>query len=1076
MTICKPPPTKHTKTKRPYDKSGLFQQTSAPDIQQASMGPTSEEIRLLVTLFNQGLYAEAEALARHITARFPEHGFGWKVLGAVLKSLGRTADSLEPMLKASILLPGHADAHSNLGITLKNLGRLEEAEASYRRALEIKPDFAEAHSNLGVTLKCMGRLAEAEASYRRALEINPDFSEIHGSLGLTLYDLGRLAEAETCYRRALALNPCISELHCNLGVTLEEQGRLQEAEACYRRALEIKPDFSEAHNNLGNTLKDQGRLEEAETSYRLALEIKPHYAEAHSNLLFCLTYSPAHTTSLFLEEALRYGRLVSKIRGGVFNDWSCKTAPERLRIGIVSGDLRNHPVGYFLESLLKQLDQTRVELIAFPTFARSDDLTHRIKPYFAAWKPIYGLDDQNAADLIHSTGVNVLLDISGHSAFNRLPVFAWKPAPVQVSWIGFLATTGVNEIDYILGDSLATPPEDKGNFSEELWRLPETYCCFTPPDVTLEVGPLPALSAGFITFASFNHLSKMTENVVVLWARILMTVPGSRLFLKTKSLDDPTVRKTIVKRFAALGIESKQLLLEGASPRTELLAAYQRVDIALDPFPYNGATTSAESLWMAVPFITRKGDRFISRCGQSIAYNAGLADWIAENDDDYVAKAVTHASDLIRLASLRSRLRQQILASPLFDATRFARHLEAALWGMWKRRENAFKPVQSSRHTPALLPNNVAATTPLKRVLCIEAANWVGIERLPIHLSESGFDVGCLCSDKSVLNKISCLSCYNWILPGNFDYRLEEVIMGFKPDLLIFMDEYSIGMVSRIIALNPRDILSRHRKLLEKSLGNLKTVADRILRRSLMSLQESVRIPKTLASRSLIELLEFGASVNWKAFFKAEFTCSGMGVISTESEQLFLETSKQLLHEGKQFIVQESIRGITAMRAAVAYEGKILCGISFNKIMATAGGIGYSTVVMATQQEEMKATTEKIGELLKINGPFSCDFIVDNDTGAAYLIEINPRPTTVFHLGHLFGVSFASSFGAIIDGTTQIQNDNVLGDKEIALFPKELFRDSKSPKLTTAMHDVPWEYPEVVAHYISMIAGENKRA
>lgn len=292
--------------------------------------------------------------------------------------------------------------------------------------------------------------------------------------------------------------------------------------------------------------------------------------------------------------------------------------------------------------------------------------------------------------------------------------------------------------------------------------------------------------------------------------------------------------------------------------------------------------------------------------------------------------------------------------------------------------------------------------------------------------------------------------------------------MEFQPDLLIVMDDPTLRLIGQVIAHNPRDIISRHKKLFVKSFGDLETLDDRILRRTLVSLQKSVRVPKTLASNSLAELSEFGASVRWRAFFKEEFTCSGMGATSTDTKQKFIETSIQLLNKGKPFIVQEFKSGVTAMRAAVACDGKILCGTSFEKITACAGGIGYGTVIMPVQHDEMKATSEKIGELLRINGPFSCDFIVET-TGEAYLIEINPRPTTVFHLGYLFGVSFASSFKAMIDGTRQIQKDCAPVNKEVALFPKELFRDLNSPKLTSAIHDVPWAYPGIVAHYLSMI-------
>ncbi|KAA0888384.1 tetratricopeptide repeat protein [Oryzomonas rubra] len=609
--------------------------------------------------------------------------------GNVLMALGRWQDAEKDYQKSVSLNPNYYEAYSNLGIALRINGHLVEAEQACRQSLVLKPDYCEAYNNLGNVLRDLGRLDEAEAVLRRALEIKPDSAEAHNNLGGTLRNLGRLDEAEAVLRRALEIKPDLAEAHNNLGSTLQDVGRLDEAEAIFRRALEIKPDLVEAHNNLGNIFKDLGRLDEAEVSYRMALNVKPDYFYAYSNLLFNLNYADSYRHSVCLEEALRYGLMVAKKACQRFSSWQCLPKPERLRVGLVSGDLRNHPVGYFLERVLAQIDLSRIELIAYSTCPKVDELTTRIKPLFSIWEPLFGLNDKAAASLIHSDGVHVLLDLSGHTAYNRLPVFAWKPAPVQATWLGYSNTTGVQEIDYILGDPYVTPEEDKVYFSEKLWQLPESYLCLTPPNYKLEVGVLPALSSGFITFGSFNNLSKINDNVVALWARVLHAVPNSHLFLKTKQLNEPAVCKKIKQHFAAQGIGSERLILRGTTvTRAESLAMYQSVDIALDPFPYNGTTTTVEGLWMGVPIITLRGNRYISHVGESITHNAGLTDWIANNVDDYVAKAVEHTRDLNRLATLRNKLRQQVLASPLFDAPRFAKHFEDALYGMWRTYEN----------------------------------------------------------------------------------------------------------------------------------------------------------------------------------------------------------------------------------------------------------------------------------------------------------------------------------------------------------------------------------------------------
>jgi protein O-GlcNAc transferase len=285
--------------------------------------------------------------------------------------------------------------------------------------------------------------------------------------------------------------------------------------------------------------------------------------------------------------------------------------------------------------------------------------------------------------------VHILFDLSGHTEHNRLPVFAWKPAPVQVTWLGLPATTGVAEMDYVLGDPHAIPAEYENHFSETVWRMPESCLCLTVPTSAVNVAPLPALAAGHVTFGSFNNLTKMNDTVVTVWARILKTVPNSRLLLKTKQLSDPAVCEMTRQRFAACGIAPERLLLGGTvAAAGEHLAAYNKVDIALDTFPYPGVTTSVEALWMGVPVLSMRGDRFLSRTARSIAHNAGLPDWIAADADDYVNKAVASASDLDRLSALRSGLRQQVLASPLFDVSRFARNFEEALWVMWQRHQS----------------------------------------------------------------------------------------------------------------------------------------------------------------------------------------------------------------------------------------------------------------------------------------------------------------------------------------------------------------------------------------------------
>jgi len=629
--------------------------------------------------------AEAEASYQRALKLNPNYAKAHNNLGSLLEDSKRLEEAEASYRRAVHLMPDYAEAHYNLGNILRDLDRLDEAVTSYLQALRIKPDFGDAHYNLGNILKRLGRLKEAEVCLQRVLQITPDFAEAHCSLGNTLRNLGRLEEAEASYRRALQIKPDYVESLNNLGVVLQDLARPVNAETSFRQALEIDPDFALAHFNLGNTLRELDRLDEAESSYRRALQIKPDYFDAQSNLLFSLNYT-SHGAAHCLQEAHRYNQMAAEKVGARFLSWQCLDSPDRLRVGLVSGDLREHPVGHFLESVLTNIDPARIELFAYPTHHQVDKLSARIKPCFATWQPLPGKSDEAVARKIHDDGVHILIDLSGHTAQNRLPVFAWKPAPVQVSWLGYFATTGMAEMDYFIADPFTLPAATEIYFTERIWRLPETRLCFTAPDVTLPVSELPALTNGHLTFGCFNSLTKMNDAVVALWARILATVPGSRLYLKAGQLTQLSMRQNVMARFAGQGIGAERLLLEGFAPRAEYLAAYQRVDITLDPFPFTGGTTSAESLWMGVPVLTLAGDRLVSRQGVGLMMNAGLADWIAADADDYVSRAATHGGDLARLAALRSGLRHQVLASPVFDAARFARHFEAALHGMWGQR------------------------------------------------------------------------------------------------------------------------------------------------------------------------------------------------------------------------------------------------------------------------------------------------------------------------------------------------------------------------------------------------------
>jgi protein O-GlcNAc transferase len=701
---------------------------AVPALQQAiALLPRDAELpsNLGALLSDAGRLEEAIDSYRRALAIQPGFADAHGNLGVALTRLGRHAEAVASLQRALQLKPAFAEAHNNLANALMGLERTGEALLHYEHALALRPGFAQARRGHGNALRDLGRLEDAAASYRLALALNEDDAQVHANLAACEQQLGRCDAAVASYRRALALKPGAPEWHFNLGAALQQSGQgeaaiaslrqalalepgalailntlgnalmragqPEEALAQYRRAIVLAPADTQARHNLARALKQLGRFDEALDQFRQVLAAAPDDFAARSDLLFVQNYMDCRSDAALLDDARAFGALATA-RARPYDAWprSDRTA---LRVGLVSGDLREHPVGYFAQSVFAALAagaQGRVELFVYANASADDAVTRRIQACCQAWRSIDGIDDETAAAQVHADGIDILVDLAGHTANNRLPLFAWRPAPVQVSWLGYCASTGMAEIDHVLADPWIAPPGAEAQYVEHVWRLPDTFLCFTPPDLAIEVAPLPALAAGGrITFGSFNNLSKLNAAVIALWSRVLAAVPGSRLFLKAPQLGAPSNRFTITEQFRTHGIDAARLLLEGSSPRADYLAAYHRVDIALDPFPYPGGTTSVEGLWMGVPVLSLAGRRALGRQGASILRNLGLEEWIADDADDFIARAARYAADPAALALLRAGLRSRLESSPLCDAPRFAGHLMAALHAMWEGRRTA---------------------------------------------------------------------------------------------------------------------------------------------------------------------------------------------------------------------------------------------------------------------------------------------------------------------------------------------------------------------------------------------------
>lgn len=645
----------------------------------------SRDMHKLSVLFRQRRLPESEALARSLTLRFPLHGFYWKVLGTAIQLQGRHEQALLPLQTAAKLWPEDAETHGNLGLVLKDLGHLAEAEANYRRALEIAPADPNTNNNMGILRKDQGRFVEAEIHYRRALASDPKFAMAHSNLGNALAELGRFTEAEASYRWAIEIEPALAEGHHNLGFMLRAQGRLVEAEASFRRGLKINPTNGNHHNSLGTTLQEQGKLVEAEACFRLALQLRPNDVQTNSSMLFCLSHNEAMGAVPLFVEHCRFGErfgapllaLRQKHRGS--ND------PERcLEIGFVSGDLRSHAVASFIEPVLERLaGYTSLSLHAYSNHATEDDVSLRLRGYVRHWHAIASLSDAALAEKIRADGIDVLIDLSGHTGLHRLLTFARKPAPVQVTWIGYPGTTGLSSMDYYLTDRFLLPPGPFDSlFTEKLVRLPANVT-FQPAGAAPLVNDLPALSNGFITFGSFNRPNKLSQAVIALWAQLLRAMPTSRIVLGAMSQDGQY--DTLISWFADEGIDRQRLSFHPRAGIGEYLALHHQVDFCLDTFPYNGGTTTLHALWMGVPTLTMAGRTVAGHCGAGILGHVGLNEFVAQDAAAFVRNGVSLAGRLSTLASLRAGLRERFAQSALGQPSLVTAGLERALRIMWRR-------------------------------------------------------------------------------------------------------------------------------------------------------------------------------------------------------------------------------------------------------------------------------------------------------------------------------------------------------------------------------------------------------
>jgi protein O-GlcNAc transferase len=532
-----------------------------------------------------------------------------------------------------------------------------------------------------------GRVGEAEAIYLQILGLEPGRAEALHLLGVIRVQQGRHLEAVDLIRRVVAANPGQGVFHCNLGVALSEMERHGEAIGEFRRAIALRPGYFEGHYNLANSLKEAGQADAAIASYERALEIRPEDRDAFSNLLAawqCVFGGDAGR--IYAEHRRWEERIVGPMNFAVRPHGNNRDPDRRLCVGYVSPDFREHSVSFFMEGLLAGHDPKAVEVFAYADSTHSDAVTGRLRKLVPQWRDIVGVSDEDVAEMVRKDGIDILVDLAGHTRGNRLLVFARKPAPIQVTYLGYPGTTGLAAMDYRLTDVFADPVGMTEKFySEKLLRLPRSFVCYRPAGDSPEVGALPASKNGFITFGSFNHLAKINSRIIELWSEILKQTAGSRILIKNSGLGDEMVRGELLARFAANGIEATRVELRGrAGTQGEHLGMYGEMDIALDTFPYNGTTTSCEAMWMGVPMVTLAGETHAGRVGVSLLSNVGLEELIARTPGEYVKLAVDLASDLEALAEIRGLMREWVSESALMDGPGLARDVEAGYRQIWR--------------------------------------------------------------------------------------------------------------------------------------------------------------------------------------------------------------------------------------------------------------------------------------------------------------------------------------------------------------------------------------------------------
>jgi predicted O-linked N-acetylglucosamine transferase (SPINDLY family) len=628
-------------------------------------------------LMQQRRYDLAVAVYTRALQLNPEAIHTLNNLGGAYRELGKLDEAAAAFRSAIRLEPNFAEFYSNLGVTFAEQGKLDEAVSSLMTALQLDAANARAHGNLGVALTRQGQLDGAIRHCQRAVELQPDNPDARNNLAAAQADAGLLDDALNNWSKAVELKPDYPDAFDGLGYVLTLKGRLDDAVAAYERAIQLKPDYVAAHNNLGNAYKDRGELGQAMASFQRALDLKADDPTFRSNQLFLMHFDPAQDSQTIYAAHRQWNeRYAAPLAPAIRPHLRDRTTQRRVRVGYVSPDLREHPIGRFLCPLLESHNREHFEVFCYSNVLAPDGLTAHLRAHTEHWRSIVGHTDDTVADLIRQDRIDILVDLSLHTGHNRLMVFARKPAPIQVTYLAYCSTSGMDAIDFRLSDPFFDPPDvDSSCYSEQTIRLPETYWCYKPFDEPTDVVQPPVIKNGYVTFGCFNNFCKVTRPMLETWCQLLHSLDGSRLILHAK---DGTHRARVRELLASRGVDPERLTFIGYVKAADYFQLYNHIDIALDTFPFNGGTTTCDALHMGVPVISMAGRTAVSRAGLSVLSNVGLAELVADTPEQLETITLGVAQDTTRLANLRSTLRDRLRQSPLMNPARFALGVESA--------------------------------------------------------------------------------------------------------------------------------------------------------------------------------------------------------------------------------------------------------------------------------------------------------------------------------------------------------------------------------------------------------------